>query len=162
VRIAATDEHSVSPVAPHIPERHRLVVQEEVWDCPGHPLSKARSNPLGNHPKGWAVGESEPLPIAYVDKSLTPPIYRLGARSCINSRSSNARKQKDQRSFRAGPVTQHCNAWRVSVRRRARAGGVAEASRWVNLTDQGYCAHRLAEGRKPALLLKWGLSEFRR
>ena len=64
--------------------------------------------------------------------------------------------KRDQRSFRAGPVTQHCNAWRVSVRRRARAGGVAEASRWVNLTDQGYCAHRLAEGRKPALLLKWG------
>ena len=29
------------------------------------------------------------------------------------ARSSNARKQKDQRSFRAGLVTQHCNAWRV-------------------------------------------------
>jgi len=49
------------------------------------------------------VGESEPLPIAYVDKSLTPPIYRLGARSCINSRSSNARKQKGPAQLPCGP-----------------------------------------------------------
>jgi hypothetical protein len=27
---------------------------------------------------------------------------------------------------------------------------------YSNLTDQGYCAHRLAESRKPALVFKWG------
>jgi hypothetical protein len=34
----------------------------------------------------------------------------FGLGSCINGRSSNARKRKDRRSLRAGPVTQHCNA----------------------------------------------------
>jgi hypothetical protein len=29
-------------------------------------------------------------------------------------------------------------------------GRSSRASRWVNLTDQGYCVHRLAESRKPA------------
>jgi hypothetical protein len=40
VRIAATDEHSVLPVAPPIRERHRLVVQQEVRDRPGHSALK--------------------------------------------------------------------------------------------------------------------------
>jgi hypothetical protein len=38
----------------------------------------------------------------------------------------------------------------LAARQRARAGGVAGASRWVNLTDQGYCEHRLAEGKANA------------
>jgi hypothetical protein len=46
----------------------------------------------------------------------------------------------------------------LAARRRARAGGVTGASRWVNLTDQGYCAHRLAESRKPALVFNGALS----
>jgi hypothetical protein len=36
VWIAAIDEHSVSTVAPHIRERHRLVVKQQVRDRPGH------------------------------------------------------------------------------------------------------------------------------
>ena len=40
VRIAATDNHAVSPVGPHIRERHRLVVKKKVRDRPGHAPSK--------------------------------------------------------------------------------------------------------------------------
>jgi hypothetical protein len=40
VRIAATDEHSVLSVAPPIRERTGLVVQQEVWDRPGHSALK--------------------------------------------------------------------------------------------------------------------------
>jgi hypothetical protein len=40
VRIAATDEHSVLPVAPPIRERHQLVVQQEVRDRPGYSALK--------------------------------------------------------------------------------------------------------------------------
>jgi hypothetical protein len=47
-RIAATDEHSVSPVAPHVRQRHRLVVKQQVRDCPRHPRIKARRRRAGN------------------------------------------------------------------------------------------------------------------
>ena len=36
VRIAAVDEYAGSPEAPHIRERHRLIVQQEVRDGPWH------------------------------------------------------------------------------------------------------------------------------
>ncbi len=47
VRIAAADEHTVSPDAPHVGERHGLVVEQKVWDCPGHPQCLSRIS-------GWA------------------------------------------------------------------------------------------------------------
>ena len=39
-RIAATDEHAVSTVTSHVGQRHGLVVEQKVRDCPGHRLSK--------------------------------------------------------------------------------------------------------------------------
>ena len=39
-RIAATDEHTVSTVSPHVGQRHGLVVKQKVRDCPGHAASK--------------------------------------------------------------------------------------------------------------------------
>jgi len=47
VRIAATDEHAVSSESAHIRERHRLVVEQEVRDRPGHRLSKCERG-IGN------------------------------------------------------------------------------------------------------------------
>jgi hypothetical protein len=51
VRIAAGDDQVGSPEASHIRERHRLVVQQEVWDRPGHapmiPLIGAAGKTLG-------------------------------------------------------------------------------------------------------------------
>jgi hypothetical protein len=40
VRIAAADEDMLSPVAPHVGQRHRLVVKQKVRDRPGHAALK--------------------------------------------------------------------------------------------------------------------------
>jgi hypothetical protein len=42
VRIAAVDEHAGSTEAPHVRERHWLVVVQKVWDLPGHVRSIRR------------------------------------------------------------------------------------------------------------------------
>jgi len=43
VRIAAVDEHVLTPVASHIRERNGLIVKQQVWDRPGHsPLKRDR------------------------------------------------------------------------------------------------------------------------
>jgi hypothetical protein len=46
VRIAAIDEHVRSAEAPHIRERHRLIVQQEVRDGPWHPQKLALNRRL--------------------------------------------------------------------------------------------------------------------
>ncbi len=46
VRIAAIDEHLRSAEAPYIRERHRLIVQQEVWDGPWHPQKLALNRRL--------------------------------------------------------------------------------------------------------------------
>jgi hypothetical protein len=50
VRIAAADEDMRSPVAPHVRQPHRLVVEQKVRDRPGHAAlkreSRRRDNPV--------------------------------------------------------------------------------------------------------------------
>jgi len=58
-RIAATDEHPVSPKGTHVRERHRLIVKQEVQDRPGHRLSKRRGGgrPI---PQFYGLGLKQP------------------------------------------------------------------------------------------------------
>ena len=40
VRIAANDKHMFSPVAPHVGQRHWLIVKQQVRDRSGHAATK--------------------------------------------------------------------------------------------------------------------------
>ena len=53
VRIAATDEHSVSTVNTHVGQRQGLVVKQEVRDCLGHRLSERERGQSANNALGW-------------------------------------------------------------------------------------------------------------
>jgi hypothetical protein len=53
VRIAATDEHSVSTVNTHVGQRQGLVVKQEVRDCLGHGLSERERGQSANNAIGW-------------------------------------------------------------------------------------------------------------
>jgi hypothetical protein len=80
-RIAATDERPVSTATSQVGQRHGLVVEQKVRDCPGHLLSKRDRGGSANEAMGRSGNGAALPPVADVHKpadesrSFTGPLY---------------------------------------------------------------------------------------